>query len=172
VKARSAVRFALALAATSLVALSVLLLEPSLASALRTFWDRTLAYQLDRHSPFSLWDWGQYHAKGIPDLSAAKPVLEVLALGLALLVAVYPRRKGPVELAALTAAVLVAVQLPLTHWFYLYLPWLFPFVMLWLLLPAERAPHQAEESSTGYEAVASLQSAANMATPRSPVHSE
>ena len=54
---------------------------------------------------------------------------------LALVVAVVPRRKGPVELAALTAAVLVAFQLTLTHWFYLYLPWVVPFVLLWLLLP-------------------------------------
>ena len=38
----------------------------------------------------------------------------------------YPKRKGPVELAALTAAVLVAFQLSLTHWFYLYLPWVAP----------------------------------------------
>ena len=172
VRLRSLARFALAFVATSAAALSVLLLEPGLWDALRTFWDRTIAYQLDRHSPFSLWDWGQYHAKGIPDLAAAKPALEVLALALALLVAFYPRRKGPVELAALTAAVLVAVQLPLTHWFYLYLPWLFPFVLLWLLLPGEPAPHQSEESRTGYEAVASMQSATNMAAPRSPVHSE
>ena len=54
---------------------------------------------------------------------------------LALVVAFVPRRKGPVELAALTAAVLVAFQLTLTHWFYLYLPWVVPFVLLWLLLP-------------------------------------
>ena len=39
------------------------------------------------------------------------------------------------QLAALTAAVLVAFQLTLTHWFYLYLPWVAPFVFLWLLLP-------------------------------------
>ena len=54
---------------------------------------------------------------------------------LALVVALVPRRKGPVELTALTAAVLVAFQLTLTHWFYLYLPWVVPFVLLWLLLP-------------------------------------
>ena len=36
--------------------------------AARTFWDRTLGWQLGRESPFSIWDWGQYHARGIPDL--------------------------------------------------------------------------------------------------------
>ncbi len=35
----------------------------------------------------------------------------------------------------LTAAVLIAFQLALNHWFYLYLPWVLPFVLLWLLLP-------------------------------------
>jgi hypothetical protein len=54
---------------------------------------------------------------------------------LAGVLAFLPRRKGPVELAALTAAILVAFQLTLTHWFYLYLPWVVPFVLLWLLLP-------------------------------------
>jgi hypothetical protein len=64
-----------------------------------------------------------------------QPVLAVLAVVLAVLVAFVPRRKTPVALAALTAAVLLAFQLALTHWFYLYLPWVFPFVALWLLLP-------------------------------------
>jgi len=68
--------------------------------------------------------------------------------------------------------VLVAVQLPLTHWFYLYLPWVFPFVMLWLLLPATPSDHHSQESSTGYPLLASTQSAAKSAAPASPVHSE
>ena len=51
-----------------------------------------------------------------------------------------PRRKGPLELAALTAAILLAVQLSLTHWFYLYLPWVLPFVVLALLLPRRADP--------------------------------
>ena len=33
--------------------------------------------QVDRHSPFSLWDWGQYHA-GLPDLAWLQKVLEAL----------------------------------------------------------------------------------------------
>jgi hypothetical protein len=65
-------------------------------------------------------------------------VVAALAVALALLVALRPRRKGPLELAALTAAVLVAFQLSLTHWFYLYLPWVAPFVFLWVLLPEQR----------------------------------
>jgi hypothetical protein len=132
---RRALRFAAAFAATTLAAFAILLLEPSLVDAVRTFWDRSIGFQLGRDSPFSLWGWGQYHADGIPDLGFVQPVLAVGALLLALLVAFLPRRKGPVELAALSAAVLVAFQLSLTHWFYLYIPWVLPFVLLWLALP-------------------------------------
>lgn len=130
-------RFAFAFVASSLAAFSVLLLDPPLGKAVRTFWERTFGFQLERDSPFSLWGWGQYHAAGIPDLGFVQPVLAGAAIGLALVAALVPRAKGPVELAALTAALLVAFQLALTHWFYLYLPWLLPFVALWLLLPRE-----------------------------------
>ena len=37
--------------------------------------------------------------------------------------------------AALTAAVLIGFELVLTHWFYLHLPWFFPFVALALVAP-------------------------------------
>ena len=133
---RRLLRFGLAFAGASVVAFTVLLLEPSLLDALRSFWNRTIGFQAGRDSPFSLWGWGQYRAAGIPDLGFVQPALAVLAVAVALLVAIVPREKGPVELAALTAAVLIAFQLSLTHWFYLYLPWVLPFVLLWLLLPA------------------------------------
>jgi hypothetical protein len=132
---RRLARFATAFVASTLLAFSLLLLEPSLRDAVSTFWNRTIAFQSSRDSPFSIWGWGQYHARGIPDLGFLQPVVAVLAVLFALTVAVRPRRKGPLELAALTAAVLVAFQLTLTHWFYLYLPWVVPFVFLWLLLP-------------------------------------
>ncbi len=166
----SLARFAAAFAAVTAAVFTVLLLEPSLWRALRTFWERTFQFQLERDSPFSLWEWGQYHAAGIPDLGFVQPVLGVFAVGLALAVAVVPRRKGPVELAALTAAVLVAFQLTLSHWFYLYLPWVFPFVVLWLLLPDAR--YQSNESRIGNAVLESRQSAANSAAPMSPVKSE
>ena len=137
---RTVVRFAAAFVATTAAAFTVLLLEPSLWGAVETFWERTIEFQLERDSPFSLWEWGQYHAQGIPDFGFVQPVLAVVTVALALVVAAYPRRKGPVELAALTAAVLMTFQLSLSHWFYLYLPWCFPFVALWLLLPGEQDP--------------------------------
>jgi hypothetical protein len=134
-EARRVLRFAAAFAVATLLAFALLLLEPGVLDAVRTFWERTIGFQSGRDSPFSLWGWGQYHARGIPDLGFLQPVASVLAVVVALLVAVRPREKGPLELAALTAAVIVAFQLALTHWFYLYVPWVLPFVLLWLLLP-------------------------------------
>ena len=132
-KRRFAAGFALATAA----AFSILLLEPDALHAARVFYDRTVGFQLDRGSPFSIWDWGQYHARGLPDLHVVQQVLEGLLLAAALLLAVRPRRRTPLRLAALTAALLAGFQLVLTHWFYLYLPWLFPFVAFALFAPEE-----------------------------------
>jgi hypothetical protein len=144
---RGAARFVAAFVAASLVAFAVLALEPSLVEALRTFWERTLGFQLERRSPFSIWGWGQYHAQGIPDLGWLQRVVQAGALVLAGVAAAIPRPKGPLELAALTAAILLALQLSLTHWFYLYLPWALPFVVLALFLPRELEPRVAPVSA-------------------------
>ena len=50
-----------------------------------------------------------------------------------------PRRKSILQLAALTAAILIGFELALTHWFYLYIPWFFPFVAFALLYRRDRA---------------------------------
>ena len=118
----SPLRFAAGFAAATLAAFSIVLLEPSLVDAVRTFWDRTLGFQLDRDSPFSIWGWGQYHASGIPDLASLQTVVQVCTIALAGVAAAVPRTKGPLELAALSAALLAAFELSLTHWSYLYLP--------------------------------------------------
>ena len=73
--ARSPV-FAAAFAIATAAVFAVLLLEPDSWHALRTFWDRTVGFQLDRESPFSLWGWGQYHAAGIPDLGWLRTALQ------------------------------------------------------------------------------------------------
>jgi hypothetical protein len=122
----------------TLLSFWVLLLEPSPWHAARVFWDRTIGWQVGRESPFSLWDWRQYHAEGIPDLHLVQLALQVLLVGGALALWRWPRRRSPLQLAALTAAVLIGFELVLTHWFYLYLPWFFPFVAIALLSPRRR----------------------------------
>jgi hypothetical protein len=120
----------------------VLFLEPSPWHAARVFFDRTVRFQVGRDSPFSLWDWRQYHAKGLPDLRLVQRVLEGLLLIGSLALAWVPRRRSPLRMAALTAAVLIGFELVLTHWFYLYLPWFFPFVVLALVAPVPGAERE------------------------------
>jgi len=126
-------RFALGFAGATLAAFLVLLLEPDPLHAARVFAERTFGFQLDRESPFSIWGWGQYRADGVPDLHVVQQVLQVLVAAGAVLLAFVPRRKSILQLAALTAAVLIGFELVLTHWFYLYIPWFFPFVAFALL---------------------------------------
>ena len=53
------------------------------------------------------------------------------AAALALLVAFVPARAATcARSAALGAAILIAVQLTATHWFYLYIVWFVPFVLV------------------------------------------
>lgn len=97
---------------------------------LRTFWDRTFGWQLDRPSPFSIWDWGEY--PGFPDLALLQTALKLaLVLGAAGLF-LWPRRLDPVRVAALCGALLAGFQIVLTHWMYLYVPWWVPGLALGL----------------------------------------
>ena len=130
--------FVAAFLAASAVAFSILLLDGHPLHAAHVFWTRTLGWQIGRDSPFSLWDWRQYHA-GLPDLQVVQRVLEGLLIAGAIAAYFLPRRKSPLQLAALTAALLLGFQLVLTHWFYLYLPWFFPFAAFAVLAPAPRA---------------------------------
>jgi hypothetical protein len=128
----------------------ILLLEPDPIGAARVFWDRTFGWQLSRPSPFSIWDWGQY--PGFPDLALVQTVLKVVLVASAGALYFVPRTKTPLQLAALTAALLVGFELVLTHWFYLYIPWFFPFVAFAVLAPAARRPVVEEQAPDGSEA--------------------
>jgi hypothetical protein len=136
---RSPLLFGAGFVVASLAAFSILLLEPDPLHAARVFWDRTLGWQLGRESPFSIWDWGQYHAAGIPDLRLVQLPLIGLVLAAAVAAAFYPPRRSPLQLAALTAALLIGFEVVLTHWSYLYLPWFFPFAAFAVLAPSHAA---------------------------------
>ncbi len=130
---RPAMVFAAGFLVATAVAFFFLALEPSPVHAARVFFDRTIKTQFDRSSPFSLWDWGQYHARGLPDLRWAQRVLEGCLVVFALALGWWPKRRSALQLAALTGALLVGFEIVLTHWSYLYLPWFFPFVAFALL---------------------------------------
>jgi hypothetical protein len=104
----------------------------------RAVYDRTLGYQAGRASPFSIW--GQYGS--LADVWAA---VKVLAVALAVAVAFVPRGpRMPVQVAALGAAVLIGLQLAVSHWFYLYVVWFTPFVLVALF-----ARYGGREPDTG-----------------------
>ncbi len=118
---------ALALFVAGFAGAAALAVIPALShDSLHTIYERTIFYQSNRGSPFSVW--GLYGG-----LSGVELGVEIAAVALALLLAVLPRRADLVGLAAACAAVLIALQLGLEHWFYLYIPWFFPLVMLALL---------------------------------------
>ena len=99
----------------------VLLLDG--ADGLRAFWSRTIGYQLGRESPFSIW--GQY-----PGLRPVQIGLMALVAVAALAVLRWPRRLDMLTMTALSGALLIGVELTLTHWFYLYIPWFLPFALI------------------------------------------
>jgi hypothetical protein len=47
-----------------------------------------------------------------------------------------PRRRGPVQLAALGAATLISIQVTSNHWFYPYAVWFAPLVLIAVFAPA------------------------------------
>jgi hypothetical protein len=121
----------------------VLLLEPDPLHAARVFWDRTFGWQLSRPSPFSIWDWDEYR---YPDLAVLQGALKVVLVVAAVALYFVPREKSPLQMAALTAALLLGFELVLTHWFYLYIVWFFPFLARALLAPyVPRRPPEPEE---------------------------
>jgi hypothetical protein len=141
-------RFLLGFGIAALAAFSVVLLEPSPLHELRVFWDRSVRWQVGRDAPWSLWDWKQYYAKGIPDLHIVQRVLQVLLVVGAFAAAFFPRQKSPLQLAALTAALLAGFELVLTYWLYTYIPWFFGFAAITVLAPAAvlaRAPAAQEQ---------------------------
>jgi hypothetical protein len=123
------------------VALALVVLPFVPDGGLRELYDRTVGYQAGRSSPFSVW--GQE-----PSLEALQTAVKAGAAGLALFVALVPRRRGAREVAALGAAVLIALQLAATHWFYLYVVWFVPYVLVAMFaayrLPEPSAPTVVE----------------------------
>ncbi len=101
---------------------------PAVDPGLGTVYDRTIAYQSDRDSPFSIW--GQ--VGGLEPLRIA--VLAGVAV-LALAFAFWPKKKPLTHVAALSAALLIGLQLTAEHWFYLYIVWFYPLLLVGLAGP-------------------------------------
>jgi hypothetical protein len=131
---RSALLFCVGFAVITVLAM----LWPTINPGLKVFYERTIAAQAGRSSPFSVW--GQDES--------LEPLRDAILLAtglLAIALAFVPRRKSLLQVAALGAALLIGVQLTLHHWFYLYIVWFFPLMLIALALlesTAEPDPDQ------------------------------
>jgi hypothetical protein len=90
---------------------------------LRVMYDQTIGFQFGRESPFSIW--GQN-----PGLDPLLAVVKIAVIALAIAVAFVPRRRDVLQVAALGAAVLLATQFVAVHWFFLYIVWFTPFLLV------------------------------------------
>jgi len=109
--------------ASFLLTVVMLLAWPAIDPGLHTFYDRTIGYQSNRDSPFSIW--GQ--VSGLEPLRIA--ILVTTGL-MSIAFAFVPRRKTLVQVAALGAALLISLQLTAEHWFYLYIVWFYPLLLV------------------------------------------
>ncbi|MGC9222069.1 MAG: hypothetical protein ACP5H2_12110 [Solirubrobacteraceae bacterium] len=96
------------------------------------FWTDTIVYQAERPAPFSIWGlWGGYHQT----LRPYEHVWLGFVVVSGLLAPFFPRgNRTHVEVAALGAAIIIGLQMGISYWFYLYIVWFFPLVVLALVL--------------------------------------
>jgi Glycosyltransferase family 87 len=146
---RSSIRPRSRLATTAMTLAAVVVVTALILAPvdLDVFWRRTLGFQQDRDSPFSIW--------GYYDLPATlQAAAQACAALLAVVVAFVPRTRDVATLSALAGAVLIALQLTVDHWFYLYLVWFAPLVWVALLTPesdegSARSSQRGLAASTG-----------------------
>jgi hypothetical protein len=127
------------------------------AGGFRELWNCTLGFQLSRTPDFSLWG-------AVPSLAWTQKPVEVVALAIiaALALARVPRTLP--RAAALSAATLVATQLPAGHWFYFYIMWFLPLVLVALFVPhATAAAAAAQPVQEGDGDVVALPAAPDLA---------
>jgi len=125
-------RYALTLGAS----LAAMLAWPLITSGPAAFLDSTFGYQVLQRGggvQFSVWTY-------LPGAEVvARPVLAVALVLLALSPLTRGSARGPREQAALAAALLFGGQLLLGYWFYSYLTWCYPLLIVAVMrVPAER----------------------------------
>jgi hypothetical protein len=118
-RGRALAGYVIAFAVTVLVCMLPVLLDDNL----RAFWHDSVSYQSDRQTPFSVW--------GLWKLPRVlQHLLQGAVIALALVIAVVPRRRGVMQVAALGAAVIIALQLTVNYWLYPYIVWFYPLVIV------------------------------------------
>ena len=116
----------------------VLFLDGNPVEGARTFYEKTLAFQGDRTSPWTIYT-------QLPQLDLLQTPFTALVILLSFVVAVVPRKRTVRRLAAFSAALVIAFQLTVNYWFYPYVTWFEPFVFLALLTATnEKTPLDGE----------------------------
>ncbi len=147
--------------ASFLLTVAVLMAWPAIDPGLSTVWDRTIAYQSDRDSPFSLW--GQ--AAGLEPLRIAI----LIGVGmLSIAFAFWPKEKKLTQVAALGAALLIGLQLTAQHWFYLYIVWFYPLLLVALASRDKERGVSPEPADTQNDGLIRPSFVGAGDTPRSP----
>jgi hypothetical protein len=137
---RGPVRRALAACVITTGAAFALFLPPG---GVQEVWSHTLGFQLTRPDIFSPW---ALH----PGLAPIKDLVELGVVALAALVVVVPGgHRSLAQVSALAAALTIAVQLPALHWFYLYIAWFMPLVIVAILAEPVAATRQLDEAPLG-----------------------
>jgi hypothetical protein len=131
-------RFVLGFALTAVAAM----LWPAIDPGLPTVYDRTIAYQSGRNSPFSIW--GQ-----VPSLEPLRVAILIAVAALAIAFAWWPKDKQLFQVAALGAALLIGVQLTMHHWFYLYIVWFYPLLLVGMAVRSPFGGHLEQPQAAG-----------------------
>ncbi len=139
---RRSALFCLAMAAATAIPI-LIYAKPG---GLGVFWSQTLGFQFHRHSFLSIW--GQY-----PQLEPLKLAVQAGAVGLALAASLPSRRRTTAQVGTLAGAILIALQLSAAHWYFFYIAWFMPGVLLALFALEPRAEGQAEPDEGALDAL-------------------
>lgn len=105
-----------------------------------SFWHDSISYQAGRPAPFS--PWGLYGG-ALQSLKIPQHVWQGLVVAFAVVTVFLPRgRRTLPQVAALGAAIIIGLQLGITYWFYLYIVWFYPLVIV--ALAASHPPSELE----------------------------
>ncbi|MGB3683684.1 MAG: hypothetical protein WA990_14490 [Rubrobacteraceae bacterium] len=127
VRRKPAIQFILGGVAVVVTTFWVLFLDGDPLGSLKLFYEKTLAFQGTRDTPWTIFT-------QVPQLAFLKEPLTAAVVLLAFIVAVFPSGKRTVrQLAALSAAIVIAFQLTTNYWFYTYIIWFEPLIFLALL---------------------------------------
>jgi len=133
---------------TLVAALAAMLAWPRITSGPAQFFNSTFGYQLIQRGggvQFSIWTYLPHAA------IAARAVLATALVLLALSPVVRPGVQDTREQAALAAALLIGAQLLLGYWFYGYLTWCYPLLIIAIVeaRSPERNPPGSSTSPPG-----------------------